>query len=113
MATSTSWIKCLLSTCEIVFHCICWLKFCNLYFSTSALLYYKHFLRGDIKEVIENSFQNSQINLRSNHPEVFCQKLFLKVLQNSRKNIFAGISFLIKLQAGKLKLSEVATGDAQ
>ena len=29
------------------------------------------------------------------------------------KNIFAGISFLIKLQGGNLKLSETATGDVQ
>ena len=36
--------------------------------------------------------------------------MFLKCLQNSQKNIFAGISFLIKSQAGNLKLSEAATG---
>ena len=34
-----------------------------------------------------------------------------KSLQNSQKNIFARISFLIKLQARNLKLSESATGD--
>ena len=39
--------------------------------------------------------------------------MFLEILQNSQKNIFAGISFLIKLQGGNLKLSEVATGDVQ
>ena len=32
-------------------------------------------------------------------------------MQNSQKNILAGISFLIKLHAGNLKLSKVATGD--
>ena len=52
-------------------------------------------------------------NLRSSHPELLCQKMFLEILQNSQKNIFAGISFLIKLQGGNLKLSEVATGDVQ
>ena len=31
MATSRSCIKCLKSTCAIVFYCISWLKFCNLY----------------------------------------------------------------------------------
>ena len=31
MATSCSCTKCLKSTCEIVFHCVCWLKFCNWY----------------------------------------------------------------------------------
>ena len=41
--------------------------------------------------------QNSQINLRSSHPEVF--------RQIHRKNIFAGISSLIMLQA-----AEAATG---
>ena len=29
--------------------------------------------------------------------------MFLKNLQNSQKNFFAGVSFLIKLQAGKLE----------
>ena len=39
-------------------------------------------------------------------------KMSLKILQNSQKNTFAVVSFLIKLQAGNLKLSEAATGDA-
>ena len=43
------------------------------------------------------------VPLRSSHPEVFCQKMFLKILQNSQKNIFARISFLITLQAGVLR----------
>ena len=55
--------------------------------------------------------QNSQINTRSSYLELFYQKMFLKILQNSQKIIFAGVSFLIKLQAGNLNLSEVATGD--
>ena len=38
-------------------------------------------------------------------------KDILKILQNLQKNIFAGVSFSIKLQAGNLKLSEAATGD--
>ena len=62
--------------------------------------------RGDLK----NS-QNSQISTRSSHLEVFCQKMFLKILQNSQIRIFASVSFLIKLQAGNLKMSEAATGD--
>ena len=48
-------------------------------------------------------------NTRSSYPEGFCQKIFLKILQNSQKNIFGRVSFLIKLQAGNLKLSEAAT----
>ena len=39
--------------------------------------------------------------------------MFLESLQNSQKNIFTRTSFLIKLQAGKLKLSETATGAVQ
>ena len=35
----------------------------------------------------------------------------LKILQNSQKNVFAGVSYLIKLRAGNLTLSELATGD--
>ena len=52
-----------------------------------------------------------QINTKTSHPEVFCQKMFLKILQNLLKNIFARVSFLIKLQAGNLKLAETAAGD--
>ena len=37
----------------------------------------------------------------------------IKILKNSQKNIFVGISFVIKLQAGNLRLSEVTTGDIQ
>ena len=37
--------------------------------------------------------------------------MFLKILQNSQKNIFAGVSFLTNLQAGNLKLAEAAAGD--
>ena len=40
--------------------------------------------------------------------------MFEEILQKSQKNIFAGIYFLIKMQeAGKLKLSEAATGNVQ
>ena len=35
--------------------------------------------------------------------EVFSQKMFLKILQNLQENIFAGVSLLIKLQAGSWK----------
>ena len=46
-----------------------------------------------------------QKNLRSSHREVLCQKMFLEILPNSQQNIFAGISFLIKLQ-----VAEASTG---
>ena len=39
------------------------------------------------------------------------EKMFVKSLQNSQKNIFSRFSFLIKLQAGMLKPSEAANGD--
>ena len=32
-------------------------------------------------------------------PEVFCEKVFLEILQNSQENTCARVSFLIKLQA--------------
>ena len=35
----------------------------------------------------------------SNHPEGFCKKVFLEILQNSQENICVGVSFLKKLQA--------------
>ena len=39
------------------------------------------------------------------------EKMLLKILKNSRKNIYSGVSFLMKLQAGNLKLVEAATGN--
>ena len=44
---------------------------------------------------------------------MFYQKMFLKILQNSQRKFFTGVSFLRKLQAGNLKLSEAATGNVQ
>ena len=57
------------------------------------------------------NFLKPQVKTRSSHPEVFCKKMFLKILKFTQKNVFAGVSFLIKLQAGNLKLSEAATGN--
>ena len=37
--------------------------------------------------------------LRGSRPELFCKKVFLKILQNSQKIACVGVSFLIKLQA--------------
>ena len=39
--------------------------------------------------------------------------MFLKVLQNSQKNIFSGVSFLMKLRAGNMEPSEEVTGDVK
>ena len=40
--------------------------------------------------------EKGTINSRS-RPEVFCKKVFLKILQNSQENTCAKVSFLIKL----------------
>ena len=61
---------------------------------------------GDMK-----NFSKLQVNTRRSHPEVFYKKMFVKILQISHKNVFAGVPFLRKLQAGNLKLSEAATGN--
>ena len=81
MATSRFCKKCLKSTCEIVFYCTWWLKFCDLYMKYA----FSH--RSPIKDV------------------------FQKTSQNSQKHIFAGFIFLMKLQVGNLKLSKVADED--
>ena len=108
MTTCRSCIKYLKSSYERVFYCIwglkLWLKPCtgNNQFPRGVLM----------KEVFWKTSQTSQINTRSSHSEVLCQKMFPKILQNSQKNIFAGVSFLTKLLAGNLKLAEVAAGDS-
>ena len=61
---------------------------------------------GDLK-----NFSELQVNTRSIHLELFCKKIFLKISQNSQKNVFTGVPLLIKLQTGNLKLSKAATGD--
>ena len=35
---------------------------------------------------------------RSSRPEVFCEKVFLEISQDSQENTYARVSFLIKLQ---------------
>ena len=52
---------------------------------------------GDLK-----NFSKLQVNKRSSHPEVFCKKMFLKILQISQKIVFAGVHFLIKLHVETL-----------
>ena len=58
----------------------------------------KLFHRYSIKEAFWKTSQNSQINTGSSHPEVFCEKMFLKILKMSQKkhleSLFAGVSFL-------------------
>ena len=56
------------------------------------------------------NFSKLQVSTRSSHSEVFCKKMFLKILQISQKNVFAE-SIFIKAAGGNLKLSEEATGN--
>ena len=62
------------------------------------------------KGVLKN-FSRFADKHKKQHTEVFCHKMFLKTLQNSEKNVFSGDAFLIRLQAGNMKLSEAVTGD--
>ena len=62
--------------------------------------------RGDLKNISRFTVKH-----KSSHPEVFCQKKFLKILQNLQKKVFAGVSFLVRLQSANMKLSDSATGD--
>ena len=64
------------------------------------------YIVGDLKHL-----SKLPVNTRSSYLEVFCKKMFLKILQNSWKNVSAGVPFLIKLQVENLKLSGAATGD--
>ena len=57
------------------------------------------------------NFSKLQVSTRSSHSEVFCKKMFLKILQISQKNVFAGVPFFKKFAGGNLKLSEAATGN--
>ena len=61
--------------------------------------------KKNTKKKTRKTSKISQINTRSGHPELFCQKMLLKFLQISQKNIFAGV-FYIHLPAGNLKLLE-------
>ena len=108
MDTSRSGIKCLKSTCEIVFYCIWWLKFCNLYIKQPfpRVVLYKRSVLKNVSKFTDKHKKQSSGGVLSK------EKMFLKIQQNSQQNILSGVSFLIKLQAGKQKPTEAATGDA-
>ena len=97
MATSHFSIKYMKITCIIVFCCICWLKFCSLYMKKAISQ------RCCIKEVLWRSSQNLQINPRSSQPEVFCQKMFLKILQKFTEKHFCRSLFFNKFVGCKPK----------
>ena len=94
MATSWSCIKCLKSACET---CTWNSSFPEVLYKWSVLKNFSKFRDKDNKQSYRGALSK--------------EKIFLKILQNSHKNIFVGVSFLIKLQAGKLQLPEAATGD--
>ena len=64
------------------------------------------------RDVLKN-FSKLTYKLKKQSSGGVLSKMFLEILRNSQKKIFAGISFLIKLQTGNLKPSETATGDVQ
>ena len=64
------------------------------------------------RRVLKNSKFTDKHKKQSSGGVLSKEKMSLKILQNSQKNIFPVVSFIMKLQAGKLKLSGAATGDA-
>ena len=63
------------------------------------------------RSVLKNSKFTDKHKKQSSGGVLSKEKMSLKILQNSKKNIFVVVSFSIKLQAGNLKLSGTATGD--
>ena len=78
------------STCEILF-------ILSGGWNSATCTWNKLFPKGALKNGDLKNFSKLQVNTRSSHPEVFCKKTFLKILQNSQKNVWS--PFLIKLQA--------------
>ena len=104
IATSRFGIECLKSACEILF-------ILSGVWNSATCTRNKLFPRGALKNRWSENFSKLQIDTRSSHPEVFCKKIFLKILQISQRHVFAGVAFLILLHAGNLKMSEAATGN--
>ena len=63
------------------------------------------------RTVLKNSRFTDKHKKQSSGGVLSKAKLSLKILLNSQKNIFAVVSFIMKLQSGNLKLSGAATGD--
>ena len=74
------------------------MKYFLLYlgWNSATFTWNKQFPRGALKIGDMKIFSKLQVNTRSSHPEVFCKKTFLNILQNSQKNVWS--PFLIKLQ---------------
>ena len=97
MATCRSRIKCLKSTCEIVSYCVGGWNSATC--TRNKMLYKRGFLKNFWK------FWNKYKEQSSGGVQ---SKDVLKI---HRKNIFARVSILTKLQAGNFKLVEAAAGD--
>ena len=63
------------------------------------------------RTVLKNSKFKDKLKKQSSGGVLSEVKMSLKILLNSQKNIFAVVSFMMKLQSGNLKLSGAATGD--
>ena len=61
--------------------------------------------------ILKNTKSTDKHKKQSSWSVLSKEKMPLKILQNSQKNIFAVVSFIMKLLAGNLKLSGAATGD--
>ena len=61
--------------------------------------------------VLKNSKFTDKHRKQSSRGILSTLKMSFKILRNSQKNIFAVVSFIMKLQAGNLKLSGAATED--
>ena len=64
----------------------------------------KHPDKTNIKTLESRCGRKFPASDRSSHPEMFCEKLFLEISQNSKENTCARVSFVIKLQASGLHL---------
>ena len=63
------------------------------------------------RSALKNSKFTDENKKQSSGDVLSKKKMSLEILQNSQKNIFAVVSFLIELLAGNLKLSGAATAD--
>ena len=90
MASFGSWTKCLKSTCKIFFYCVCWLNSCNFDMREA-------FSRSCSTKIVFWKAQNSQVNAKSSHPEMFCRKSVLKHFAKFTVKHLCWSAFLIKL----------------
>ena len=101
MATCRSCIKCLKRTCEIVSYCIWWLKFCTCTRN-----------KGLYKRSVLKNFSKFSDKHKEESSECVQSKDALKNFVKFTENLCAGVSFLTKLQVGRLKQAEAAAGDS-